>query len=106
MDFELSEQHKMLRDNVYNFAVKEFGPIAEKMDREDIWPEDAFKKFAAIGIVGMTVPIKYEGAGADLLSQVIAEEQLARVCPAIALTYGASEESLLLLWKRGSPVFP
>jgi isovaleryl-CoA dehydrogenase len=89
MDFNLSEEHRMLRDSVYNFAVKEFGPIAEEMDREDILPDWVFPRMGELGILGITIPEEYGGAGSDLLSAVIAVEQLARVSPSIALSYGA-----------------
>lgn len=89
MDFNLSEEHKMLRDTIYNFAVKEIGPIAEEIDKKDEMPEWIFRKLGKLGVLGITIPEKYGGAGSDILSQVLVIEQLARVSPSIALSYGA-----------------
>lgn len=89
MDFNLSEEHKMLRDTAYNFAQKEIGPIAEEIDKKDELPDGIFKKLGELGFLGITIPEKYGGAGCDILSQVLVIEQLARVSPSITLSYGA-----------------
>ena len=89
MDFNLSDEHKMLRDMVFDFASGEIGPLAEKIDREDKFPDNIFKRLGDLGILGVTIPEKYGGAGSDLLSAVMVLEQLAYTCPALALSYGA-----------------
>lgn len=89
MDFVLSEEHRMLRDSVANFAEKELAPIAEEMDETDQWPEGLWKKLGDLGINGITVDPEYGGAGADILSASLACEEIARVCPAVALSWGA-----------------
>ena len=89
MDFDLSDEHKMLRDMVFDFASGEIGPLAEKIDREDKFPDNIFKRLGDLGILGVTIPEKYGGAGSDLLSAVMVLEQLAYTCPALALSYGA-----------------
>ena len=67
MDFELTDEQKMLRDSVAQFAAKELKPIAEEIDREDHWPEGMWKKLGALGVLGITVDPVYGGAGADIL---------------------------------------
>jgi len=89
MDFNLNEEHVMLRDSIKNFAAKEIAPIAEKIDEEDAWPEGMWQKLGALGIMGITAEEKYGGAGADLLSAVLAVEELAKASPSIALSWGA-----------------
>lgn len=89
MDFQLSEQHQMLRDSIGHFATKEIWPIAEVIDEEDAWPEGMWQKLANLGIMGITVDEEYGGAGADLLSAVIVLEELSKASPAIALSWGA-----------------
>jgi len=89
MDFTLSDEHRMLKESVANFAAKEIQPIAEEIDREDKWPEGLWQKLADLGIMGITVDPKYGGAGADILSASLACEELAKVSAAVALSWGA-----------------
>jgi isovaleryl-CoA dehydrogenase len=89
VDFELDPVHAMTRDTVLDFARRELGPIAAEIDRDDRFPPDIFRRLGDLGILGVTVPEEYGGAGADLLTGVLAIEQLARVSPAVALSYGA-----------------
>ena len=89
MDFELTDEHRMLRDSVALFAAKELKPIAEEIDREDRWPEGMWKKLGALGVLGITIDPAYGGAGADILSGALVVEELARVLPAVSLSYGA-----------------
>lgn len=88
MDLELSDEHKMLGETVYRFMLKEVGPYLEQIDLEDRFlPEDIWSKMGQLGILGITVPEPYGGGGADLLAAVLAAEQMARVCSAVALSY-------------------
>jgi isovaleryl-CoA dehydrogenase len=89
MDFELDEAHRMLRDVVHRFAANELAPIAAQIDRDDEMPPDMFRRLGDLGILGVTIPLEYGGAGADLLSGVLAIEELARASASIALSYGA-----------------
>ena len=85
----LTDEHRLLRDTVLAFARQELGPIADEIDRTDAFPPDIFPRLGALGILGVTVPQAYGGAGADLLAGVLAIEQLARVSASVALSYGA-----------------
>ena len=89
MDFELDDSHRMLRDTVRAFATRELAPIAAEIDRDDRMPPDIFSRLGALGILGVTIPPEYGGAGADLLAGLIAIEELARVSASVALSYGA-----------------
>lgn len=103
MDFNLSDEHKMLKETVYNFAKKEIEPLAYEIDKSDEMPEDMFKKLGNLGVLGIIIPEKYGGAGCDILSQVLVIEQLACVSPAIALSYGAhSNLCIYNLYKNGN----
>ncbi len=86
MDFELSEQHKMLADAVYDFMVKEIEPIAEQIDREDRLPDGIWKRLGDLGWMGVTVPEEYGGSGMDYLAQCLCLEQMSRICPALSLS--------------------
>ena len=85
----LTDEHRLLRDTVLAFARHEIGPIADDIDRDDAFPPDLFRRLGDLGVLGVTVPREYGGAGADLLSGVLIIEQLARVSASVALSYGA-----------------
>ena len=89
MDFELTDEQRMIRETVYKWALNELGPLQEKIDEEDWFPPDFFKKCAEIGILGITIGEEYGGLGGDVLMQTIAVEEMSRICPALAMTYGA-----------------
>ncbi len=89
MDFQLTDEQRMIKETVYKWAVNELGPLQEKIDDEDWFPPDFFKKCAEIGILGITIDEKYGGLGGDVLMQTLAIEEMSRICPALAMTYGA-----------------
>jgi isovaleryl-CoA dehydrogenase len=85
----LSDEHRLLRDTVLAFARREIAPIADEIDRTDAFPPGLFRQLGDLGVLGVTVPKEYGGAGADLLSGVLVIEQLARASASVALSYGA-----------------
>ncbi|MEN6483808.1 MAG: acyl-CoA dehydrogenase family protein [Syntrophobacteraceae bacterium] len=89
MDFGLTDEQRMIQETVYKWALNELGPIQEKIDEEDWFPPDFFKKCAEIGILGITIGEEYGGLDGDVLMQTIAVEQMSRICPGLAMTYGA-----------------
>ncbi len=103
MNFELSEEHEMVRDVVRKFARSDLAPVAERMDRDDYFPEDMFRKLGSIGMLGITVPTEYDGAGLDYISQTVCLEEIARVSPAFALSVGAHSNLCLdNLYRNGN----
>ena len=89
MDFQLTDEQRMIKETVYKWSVNELGPIQEKIDEEDWFPPDFFKKCAEIGILGITIDEKYGGLGGDVMMQTLAIEEMSRISPALAMTYGA-----------------
>lgn len=85
MDFNLTEEQKMIKEMARNFAEKEVAPIAEKLDEGEIFPAENVKRMADLGLLGMMIPQKYGGAGLDVLSYVIAIEEIARYCASTAV---------------------
>lgn len=79
MLFQTTEKHETLRNKIRAFAEKEVKPIAFSLDQENEFPEDAVKKLAEMGLMGIPYPEEYGGAGLDILSYAIAVEELARV---------------------------
>ncbi|MBL7209973.1 MAG: acyl-CoA dehydrogenase family protein [Dehalococcoidia bacterium] len=80
MDFELSEEQKMLKKMVHDLAEKEFRPkVAEWEASGEPMPRDYFKKLADLGLIGLPMPVKYGGQGRNAFEAILAIEELARV---------------------------
>jgi alkylation response protein AidB-like acyl-CoA dehydrogenase len=80
ISFELSEDHKMVQSMVKDLADKQIRPRAAHYDETREFPWDNFKKLAELGLMGVTVPEEYGGAGMDSLAYVIVIEELSRAC--------------------------
>lgn len=89
MDLSLSEEERELREAARRFARKEIAPVADRMDREDYFPRDVFRRLGEQGFLGVTVPTEYGGLGLSYLAQALILEEIARVSPALALSVGA-----------------
>ena len=85
MDFAETEDQKMIRGMVREFAENVAGPTCNKRDREQIAPIEEFKKFAKLGFAGMTIPEKYGGQKLDDISEAIVVEELSRVDPSLGV---------------------
>ena len=80
MDFHLTREQEMLRKLFRDFAQNEVKPLAAMLDEEEMFPETTVKKMAGLGMLGIYFPKEYGGAGADVLSYVMAVEELSKVC--------------------------
>jgi len=89
MDFELTEEQKMLKEQMARFVDERVIPLAPAIDEEERFPEENFKALAGMGIFGMTLPEDYGGGGADFLSCLLVMEELMRGCVSTGNTYGA-----------------
>jgi isovaleryl-CoA dehydrogenase len=89
MDLSLSDEERELREAARRFARTEVRPIADRMDREDYFPIDVFRRLGEHGFLGVTVPTEYGGLGLSYVSQALILEEIARVSPALALSVGA-----------------
>jgi alkylation response protein AidB-like acyl-CoA dehydrogenase len=78
MDFQPTGEHRLVQATVREFAATEILPRAAELDRAALYPADIIAKAAALGLMGMTMPEEYGGAGMDLVAYVIAQEELAR----------------------------
>ena len=79
MFFKTTDAHEALRANVRQFAENEVKPIAFLLDQQNEFPDEAVKKLAELGLMGIPYPKEYGGAGLDVLSYAIAVEELSRV---------------------------
>ncbi|MFA4835501.1 MAG: acyl-CoA dehydrogenase family protein [Dehalococcoidia bacterium] len=83
MNFELTEEQKMLQTMVRGFANKELAPVAAKVDETGEFPAEQVKKIAELGLMGLTIPEEYGGGGKGVTEFCIAIEEMARVSAAI-----------------------
>ncbi|MBS7248041.1 MAG: acyl-CoA dehydrogenase family protein [Candidatus Jordarchaeales archaeon] len=86
MDFELTEEQKMVRRTVREFAEKEIAPRAKDYDEREELPWELIKKLFEQGIMGSMIPVEYGGSELDSVSQTIAVEEVARACASTAMT--------------------
>jgi butyryl-CoA dehydrogenase len=89
MDFQLTEPQRLFKKTVREFAEKEIKPLASKIDKEEYFPWELYKKMGKLGLMSMTVPKKYGGAGIDRISYMIALEEISRVCGSTGITVEA-----------------
>jgi isovaleryl-CoA dehydrogenase len=89
LKFSLGEDIEMLRDTVASFAAAEIAPRAAEIDRSNQFPMDLWKKMGDLGILGITVPEEYGGAGMGYLAHCVAMEEISRASGSVGLSYGA-----------------
>ncbi len=102
LSFQLSDEHELLRSTVRDFAEQVVEPKAEEMDRTGEFPYDIVRGMADLGIMGITIPEEYGGAGADTLSYAIAVEELGRIDSSVSITMCAHHSlGTLPIWYFG-----
>lgn len=89
LNFGLDESIDMLRQQINNFAAAEIAPRAAEIDQANLFPEDLWKKFGDMGLLGITVGEEFGGSGMGYLAHVIAMEEISRASASVALSYGA-----------------
>ena len=85
MNFDLSDDQRLIRDTVRELCRKEFAPHAERWDREAIVPHEAVKTLAEHGFLGMAIPEEWGGVGYDARTIALVIEEIARVSAALAI---------------------
>ena len=80
MDFTLSKQQQMVQKMYREFAENEVKPLAKKVDAEEYFPKEPVEKMGKLGMMGIYFPTEVGGAGGDVLSYVMAVEELSKVC--------------------------
>jgi short/branched chain acyl-CoA dehydrogenase len=86
MNFELSDEQRLLRDTVREFARNEVAPVAEELDRTKSFPYELVAKMGELDLMGIPFAQEYGGGGGDSLSYALAVEELARIDSSVAIT--------------------
>jgi isovaleryl-CoA dehydrogenase len=89
LNFQLGDDIDALRDAVHEFAQAEIAPRAVQLDAEDQFPMDLWRKMGELGVLGITVPEEFGGAGMGYLAHMIAMEEISRASASVGLSYGA-----------------
>ncbi len=89
MDFQFTDEQRMIKEMVRDFAEKEIAPRAAEIDITDEFPHDIFKRMGELGLLGIPFAEAYGGAGGDYLSLLIAMEEIARVSGSVAIILDA-----------------
>jgi short/branched chain acyl-CoA dehydrogenase len=89
MEFDLTDEQRLLRDTVREFARAEVAPVAEELDREKRFPYEIVAKMGDLGLMGIPFPEEYGGGGADTLAYALVVEELARVDSSVCITMAA-----------------
>ncbi|MDN3561884.1 isovaleryl-CoA dehydrogenase [Vreelandella neptunia] len=89
LNFGLEDELNMLREQVNAFAASEIAPRAAEIDRNNEFPNDLWKKFGDMGLLGITVSEEDGGSGMGYLAHCIAMEEISRASASVALSYGA-----------------
>ncbi len=87
--FELSEEQEAIRSAIREFAENEIRPHVSHFDETQEFPHEIFKKLAELGFLGVVIPPEYNGSGLGYMEYAITVEEVARVCPSIALGVAA-----------------
>ncbi|MGA1873111.1 MAG: acyl-CoA dehydrogenase family protein [Thermoplasmatota archaeon] len=101
MDFELSEQQKMIRDMTRDFAMKEVAPKAAELDMSEKFPTEIMDKVGKLGLMGIMIPKEYGGAGLDAVTYSLVIEELSKACSttgALTSVHNSFAPYIILKW--------
>ncbi|WP_027258405.1 isovaleryl-CoA dehydrogenase [Leisingera aquimarina] len=89
MTFDLGEDVNALRDAVHRWAQDRVKPMAQEIDQNNQFPAELWKEMGELGLLGVTVPEEFGGAGMSYLAHTVAIEEIARASASVSLSYGA-----------------
>lgn len=103
IDFEFTEEQKMFRETVRDFAKNEIEPLIEEYEKKEEFPKHIFPMLGEMGFLGIVFPEEYGGIGLDKVTECVFAEEMGRVCAGIAMCINAHVDlACLPLWKNGT----
>jgi acyl-CoA dehydrogenase len=103
VDFSLTDEHRALRDLAMDFARNEIAPRAAEYDRESRHPVDVLEKAHEVGLMNMTIPEEYGGAGLGMVETCLVSEELSVACSGIGIAVVANTLALTPFLLAASP---
>ncbi len=94
-NYSLTDEQRQIVDHVDRVAREVLHPLQEKMDANEWWPDDLFKKMGELGLLGITVPVELGGSGQDEFTQALVSEVISKWNPAVGLSHGAHDNLCL-----------
>ncbi|MBB5018548.1 isovaleryl-CoA dehydrogenase [Chitinivorax tropicus] len=89
LNFALGDTIDMLREAVRNFVAAELAPQAARIDQDNLFPADMWRKLGELGVLGLTVEEEYGGTNLGYLAHIVAMEEISRGSASVGLSYGA-----------------
>src|SRR5580658_2398870 len=89
LDFDLGDTADMLRDSVRSFVGDKVAPLADEIDKSNIFPRHLWPQMGELGLLGITVEEEFGGTGLGYLDHCVAMEEISRGSAAVGLSYGA-----------------
>ncbi|EAQ46142.1 isovaleryl-CoA dehydrogenase [Roseobacter sp. MED193] len=89
MQFDLGDEVNALRDMVHRWAQDRVKPMAQEIDQKNEFPPELWTEMGELGLLGITVPEEFGGAGMSYLAHTVAVEEVARASASVSLSYGA-----------------
>jgi len=90
MNFDLGEDVNALRDTVHRWAQEQVKPMAAEIDRTNAFPPQLWREMGDLGLLGITVPEEFGGAGMSYLAHTVAVEEIARASASVRPTWANS----------------
>jgi len=103
VNFDFTEEQKMIQKTVKDFALKEIALVADQIDKESKFPADIIKKLGQLGLMGINVPMEDGGAGLDTACYIIAIEEMSKASAAIGSIVAMHHLSCEALKRAGTP---
>ena len=89
MNFSIGKDNEILKESIFKFAQKEIAPLADEIDKNNSFPNQLWKKFGELGLLGITADTQYGGSEMSYLAHCIAMEEISRASASVGLSYGA-----------------
>ena len=103
MEFELTEEHRMVQEMVRRFAENEIAPIADAIDREERFPRETLGRMSELGLMSMLVPAEEGGTGVGAVAYALALMEIGAACASHAVTTSVTNMVCESIWRFGTP---